>query len=332
MLIEGRGVSGRKLKIVSLFSGCGGFDIGAQRAGVEIIWANDIDPHAATAYKAIFPDVDFALDDIRNIKLFPKADILIGCYPCTGFSLAARRRWQQRKKRNLRSDSTNYLYQEFLRALKQVQPKYVFVENVRGMLTASNGWFFSQQIAGLTSIGYRIKYKRLSAADYGVPQSRQRVFIVGIKDRPGLLDYTFPQPTHGPKRVHSYTSLRDAIAGMEEWPVGKFLDYKFHGHYLTRNRKRRWNELSYTIVANERHIPLHPMGLPMTYVGKDQWKLQGNKNRRLSWQECAAIQDLPKKIAPSGSLEDKYRVVGNAVPPSIAQALIEPIVEFESAS
>ena len=323
-----RGVGG-KLTAVSLFSGCGGFDWGVHRAGVEIIFANDIDPHAAAAYKGIFPKVDFILDDICNICEFPKADILIGCYPCTGFSVASRRRWRNSGERDLRKRSDNFLYEQFLRALSQVQPKYLFVENVRGMLSAEKGWFLRQQTDGFDSLGYEVKYKLMSAAEFGVSQSRQRVFIVGVRKDIQNFEYSFPKPTHGPKESHNYMVLQDAIGDMKEWPVGEFFDYKFHGHYLTRNRKRGWQELSYTIVADCRHVPLHPIGEPMKYIKKDTWALQGKFNRRLSWGESARIQGLPENAIPSGTLDDKYRVIGNAVPPAFGTALVKPIIEFE---
>jgi DNA (cytosine-5)-methyltransferase 1 len=117
---------------------------------------------------------------------------------------------------------------------------------------------------------------------------------------------------------------------MDRWPEGEYFESSFHGHYLTRNRKRGWDESSYTIVANAHHVPLHPMGEPMRYVKMDTWELVGDENRRLSWRECAAIQGLPYNCEPSGTLIDKYRIVGNAVPPIFGEILIEPITGFEN--
>lgn len=320
-----------KLTAVSLFSGCGGFDWGARLAGINIIWANDIDPHAAAAYQALFPGVEFTLGDVRDINEFPEADILIGCYPCTGFSGAARRRWHDLEERNLKANDGNFLYREFLRALRHVQPKYLFVENVRGMITAEEGWFLAKQLGGFRRHGYKAKWALLNAANFGAAQARKRIFIVGVRQENGALDYNFPSPTHGSQCSQPHVVLRDVIWDMARWPHGEYFDYPFHGHYLTRNRKRGWDELSYTIVANAHHVPLHPMGQPMRFIRKDTWELQGENNRRLSWRECAAIQGLPPEAVPSGNLEDKYRVVGNAVPPVLGKALLEPIVRFESA-
>lgn len=321
----------RKLTAISLFSGCGGFDFGAAQAGIEFLWANDIDPVAGSAYRSIFPNVDFHVGDVCDVRSFPKADVLIGCYPCTGFSLGARRRWKDRAERDLTAIKGNFLYLEFLRVLAQSSPKYFFVENVRGMISAKQGWFFEQQLQGFRDSGYTVHHKLLYAPDYGLPQSRQRVFLVGIRnDIARDFTYQFLTPTHGPGREHPYRTLRDAIGDMPLWPTGEFLDQKFHGHYLTRNRKRGWDEQSFTIVANASHVPLHPQGSPMTFVEKDKWQLNGDANRRLSWRECARLQGLPDRIAPSGSLLDCYRVVGNAVPPPFGKALLTPVIRFEN--
>lgn len=319
-----------KLTAISLFSGCGGFDWGATQAGVKIIWANDIDRYASLAYKSIFPDIPFEYGDVRNVEKFPKADILIGCYPCTGFSIAARRRWKDREERNLLNTEGNFLYEEFLRALEQTTPKYFFVENVSGMVSALSGWFFQQQLQGFRNLGYVPITNLLRAPDFGVPQSRKRIFIVGVRnDIHEKFQYTFPTPMYGRGTNNAYVSMRAVIGGMDLWPFGEFSELPFHGHYLTRNRKREWDDVSYTIVANSSHVPLHPHGEPMRYVSKDKWILQGDFNRRLSWRECAKIQGLPDHILPEGSLNDKYRVIGNAVPPAFGKALLKPVVEFE---
>ena len=117
----------KSLKAVSLFSGCGGFDLGVKRAGVDIIWANDIDPCAASAYRSLFPNTEFVNKSIKEVLDFPEADILIGCYPCTGFSSAARRKWKERTERNLHLNDKNFLFEEFLRAIDIVKPKMIYL-------------------------------------------------------------------------------------------------------------------------------------------------------------------------------------------------------------
>lgn len=323
-----------EITAVSLFSGCGGFDWGAQQAGVKILWANDVDWAAATVYEHLFPDVDFHKADIRKIENFPKADILIGCYPCTGFSMGARRRAPgQEDARDLKSNDNNFLYQEFLRALKQVQPKYLFVENVSGMVSADDGWFLDQQIQGFDDAGYIVKKEYLVAADFGVPQQRKRLFLAGVRKdiaQQYQFEYQFPKPTHGGPGQPKYVSLRRAIGHMPAWPTGEFDESAYPGHYLTRRRKKRWDEVSYTIVANSAHVPLHPQGWQMKPAGKDKYLLQGSKNRRLSWRECAVIQGLPHEQMPADMpLTSIYRVVGNAVPPTFGNVLLRPVVDFE---
>lgn len=372
-----------KLTAVSLFSGCGGFDWGAQQAGVEILWANDIDLSAADAYQATFPLVHFHNRDIKGLPSseIPEADVLIGCYPCTGFSQASRRRGRlATSPRDLTQNKGNYLYEEFLRALTRVKPRYLFVENVEGMLSAKSGEFFDAQMRGFKEAGYRMSFAKLNASAYGVCQTRERVFIVGVR-RDIKFRYEFAPPTHVPYSVveaaeeelaeavrranvglpplrkktekcrsskwtkiwrtkdkacpeelltmERFISLEQLLMG-KCWKDDDFFHVPFHGHYLTRNRKRLWGQPSFTIVAHGHHVPLHPGGLPMVPVGKDKWALQGSFNRRLSWRECAAIQGLPESAVPSGSLSDKYRVVGNAVPPAFGKALLSPVVEFEN--
>lgn len=169
----------------------------------------------------------------------------------------------------------------------------------------------------------------LHAIDYGLPQDRKRVFIVGVRnDISEKFTYEFPHPIYGPGLL-PYHTLRDAIYDMPRYPTGEFDESPFHGHYLTRNRKKIWDAPSYTIVAHCGHVPLHPDGEPMIKIGKDEWCLQGDFNRRLSWRECARLQGLPDNIAPSGGLKDKYRVIGNAVPPIFAKTIISPIIEYE---
>lgn len=316
-----------KLTAVSLFSGCGGFDWGAQRAGVEIIWANDINPHAAAAYRALFPDVEFVEDDIQNIAHFPRADILIGCYPCTGYSLGARRRWGNMEARDLRANETNFLYWQFLRVLSRVRPRFAFIENVGGMTSADAGFFLEEQMFHFRRLRYDATYARLNARDFGAAQTRERLFIVLTSYDMRPYRYEFPRPTHGTPEGQPLVTLQDVISGMEEWPEGEYCESPFHGHFLTRNRKRGWAEQSFTIVAHWDHVPLHPMGEPMVNIGTDAWALQGDVNRRLSWRECVAIQGLPDRLAPTGTLQHRYRVVGNAVPPAFGEALLRPIVE-----
>ncbi|MCL4295579.1 MAG: DNA (cytosine-5-)-methyltransferase [Anaerolineae bacterium] len=314
---------------VSLFSGCGGFDMGAKKAGVKILWANDINPHAAATYQKYLPEVEFHLGNIKDFdkKQLPEADLLIGCYPCQGFSAAAWRRWRERDKRDLFENLDNFLFLEFVNAIPYVKPKFVFIENVRGLKSSAGGWFFQAQKEALEAAGFIVFSEKLNIKNFGVPQSRERIFIVGVhKDT--AYRYSFPELTHGPDRQIPYRSQQDVIGELPEWPVGEFQTKPFHGHYLTRNRKKSWESYSYTIVAHSHHVPLHPMGEPMAKVGKDHWELRGTANRRLSWRECALLQSFSGDFEPDGPLAAKYAQIGNAVPPLMGELVTRPAAQF----
>ena len=125
--------------------------------------------------------------------------------------------------------------------------------------------------------------------------------------------------------------MQNVLHGIKTNVETEVCNNPFHGHYLTRNRKRSWNDPSYTIVATDSHIPLHPSGKPMIKVGKDHWALQGDLNRRLSWRECAVIQGFPiDRLNFDSPLTQKYKVIGNAVPPHFGYAIVKPVVEYEN--
>src|SRR5882724_8853376 len=313
---------------VSMFSGCGGFDRGVSKLGVRILWANDNNRYAASTYQKYFPDVDFNFGDIRSIDKhqMPEADILIGCYPCQGFSNAAWRRWGDRESRDLLKNEDNYLFLQFADAIPHVKPKFVFIENVPGLESSAKGYFFQAQKAALDEAGFDIYPARINVKDYGVAQSRERIFIVGVHKSLKYV-YQFPEPTHGPS-MYPYSSQWDVIRHLPEWPMGEYATGKFHGHYLTRNRKRPWEDCSYTVVAYHDHVTLHPMGEPMKRISRDHWELQGTHNRRLSWRECALLQSFDDDFEPIGTLRAKYAQIGNAVPPLMAETIVRPVIQY----
>ena len=215
---------------VSLFSGCGGTDIGIQASGFDIAFANDVWPVATNLYRANLPDIDVKSGDVREIKHFPNADLLIGCYPCQGYSQGGTRN---------PATSLNYLYREFDRALRQVKPKAFIVENVAGMAHANNRPLLNNQLVRFRLAGYTVSYKVLDAKDYGLAQTRRRLFIVGVKSALGAR-YEFPEPTHGPGSGHLYTSQQDVIGHMEEWPEGQYCPEPLHWYYMSRRRRHDW--------------------------------------------------------------------------------------------
>lgn len=302
---------------VSLFSGCGGSDAGLAAAGFRVIMANDILSYAKDVYEANHAETDYRLGDVTEITTFPDAELLVGCYPCQGFSQGGVRE---------PSRKINRLYLEFGRALRAIKPKAFIVENVSGMVRQNFRHLLKNQLRLFRHAGYKVDAEVLNAADFGVPQDRKRIFIVGIRKDIGV-DFVFPEPSHGPGRSSQFVTIRDAIGDMPEWPVGEFYDRAFHWYYMSRDRRRDWDQASKTIVANARHMPLHPMSPAMEKLEHNVWQFADERPaRRFSYREAARIQGFSRKFVfpdtrAGASLDMRYTVVGNAVPPPLFQAV-----------
>jgi DNA (cytosine-5)-methyltransferase 1 len=304
------------MQTVSLFSGCGGSDAGVINAGFDVLMANDILPYAKDVYLANHPATDYVLGDVTKIEHFPAAQLLVGCYPCQGFSQGGVRD---------PSRKINNLYLEFARALNQIRPKAFIVENVSGMVRKNFAHLLEDQFKVFTEVGYAVKYQVLNAADYGVAQQRKRIFIVGIRKDLGV-EYHFPAPTHGEGRAQPHTTIRQAIGDLPEWPTGEFYDLDFHWYYLSRNRRQGWEDTSKTIVANPRHMPLHPMSPALKKLEHNVWQFETEERaRRFSYREAARLQgfatDFTFPNTVLGSLNMRYKVAGNAVPPPLFEAV-----------
>jgi DNA (cytosine-5)-methyltransferase 1 len=301
---------------VSLFSGCGGSDAGVIAAGFNVVMANDKLTYARDVYLANHPATEYVVGDVKKVIEFPRAELLVGCYPCQGFSQGGVRD---------PSRKINTLYLEFARALRNIRPKAFIVENVSGMVRQNFRHLLDDQFKVFSEVGYKVKAEVLNAADFGVAQERRRIFIVGIRDDFDI-DFTFPQATHGPGRTNEHVTIRDVIADLPEWPEGEFYDQEFHWYYLSRDRRRDWDAISKTIVANPRHMPLHPMSPMLVKHAPDEWRFQNDgRARRFSYREAARIQGFSRDFnfpdTPAGSLGMRYTVVGNAVPPPLFEAV-----------
>lgn len=302
---------------VSLFSGCGGSDEGVIKAGFDVAMANDILPYARDVYLANHPSTDYVLGSVSKITSFPNAELLIGCYPCQGFSQGGVRD---------PSRKINKLYLEFARALNLIRPKAFIVENVSGMVRANFYHLLEDQFRVFQEAGYRVKAEVLNAAEYGVSQERKRVFIVGIREDLGI-EYEFPIPTHGPRAGQPYVTLAETLRYMRHWPSeDEYYTRDFHWYYMSRDRYRNWNEVSRTIVANPRHMPLHPVSPKMIKHNHNDWRFELDAPaRRFTFREAARVQGFSKSFifpeTTSASLDMKYKVVGNAVPPPLFAAV-----------
>jgi len=178
----------KKYRVAGLFSGCGGLDLGFIKSGFEVVWANDFNPDAVETYKTNISD-HIVCGDITKIPssdVPDDIDVLLGGFPCQGFSVA-------NTKRNM-GDQRNFLYKELMRLVKDKKPKFFVGENVKGLLSMEKGQVIEMIVNDFKSLGYDVNYKLLRASDFGVPQHRERVIIIG--NRLGL-DNPYPEITHG---------------------------------------------------------------------------------------------------------------------------------------
>jgi DNA (cytosine-5)-methyltransferase 1 len=308
------------IKTISLFSGCGGSDFALTEMGFDIALANDIWEPACLTYRDNIPNARIECGDIGDIQNFPSADLLVGCYPCQGFTQGGRRDW---------GESVNFLYQQFDRVLRKTKPMAFVVENVNGMTFGQNQKLLSNQLCRYRLAGYRVKWQVLNAQDFGVAQSRRRVFIVGIRSDLSF-EYEFPKPTHGPVAKRPMVSQREVLKGLPQWPSGEFNEEPFHWYYLSRNRRRDWDDPSPCIVGHWRHVPLHPSSPPLRRVNTDEWifKKKG-RARRFSYGECAALQGFDRGfLLKRGSVRDRFQMIGNAVPPPLFKAVVSTLHEL----
>lgn len=342
------------MRAISLFSGCGGIDFALRSLGVDTVFANDIIPEAGETIRRYFPETDFVLEDVRRLSTFPSADIVTGGYPCQSFSMGGNRKPE--------SDPRTYLFREFARVVDTVRPRFFVAENVSGLKSVQDGRWLKLQIETFNSIGgcgYNIAMAELNARDYGVPQRRKRVVIVGVRKDLGL-HYHFPKATHGrPDKAAKegllpWISHGEAIRHLPLSAPGEYYERphdpegNFSWYYMSRNRKAKWTDPSFAIVANFRHITLHPASPTMRLIWSnlaDGWKQKWDfseeyehlsfdpslpvleRPRRLSWREAALIQTFPDGFEPAGKLEKKFEQIGNAVPPRMMAAVLSRIVD-----
>lgn len=326
---------------VSLFSGCGGSDAGVIRAGFDVVMANDILPYAKDVYLANLPETDYHLGTVREITSFPSADLLVGCYPCQGFSQGGAREADRQ---------VNTLYLEFARALTSIEPKAFIAENVSGLRRSTYRHLLEDQLAKFSSAGkhgYNVYWMQLNAHDFGVAQERKRLVIVGIR-KDLQAKFEFPKPTHGPESAQDYCTIREALNGLPDWPEGEFCTDPFHWYYLSRNRRRDWSEISKTIVSHMRHMPLHPSSPSLIRIHTDKWVFENDAPaRRFSYREAARLQgftpvytkhgmdmEFPETVESGKSylaynlLRHRYKVVGNAVPPPMFEAVAKALPDI----
>lgn len=299
------------MRVVSLFAGVGGMDLGFIMAGHKIVWANDNYFDAVETYKKNIGE-HIVYGDIKNIPSdrIPDCDIVIGGFPCQGYSVA-------NMKRNIR-DSRNMLYLEMLRIVRDKKPKFFLAENVKGILSLGKGKVINSIISDFQKIGYEVKHCYLSAADYGVPQKRERVFILGTR-RDLKISIKFPPiPTHtDPVTLFSnglkpWVSVGEALKGIPEPEEAPNLP----NHTCSKYKLRFNNYLGHRWVEPDRPAPTITARGDMR-GGVVVIHHPGN-HRRMTARELAAVQSFSLNFAFCGSRTSAYRQIANAVPPVLA--------------
>lgn len=233
-----------KYTLISLFSGAGGMDLGFKQAGFEILWANDFDEDASITYKNNIGN-HIVLGDICKIsssEIPDNPDVIIGGFPCQGFSVA-------NTNRNM-GDERNFLYKEMLRIIKDKQPKIFVAENVKGLLSMEKGQVIEMIKKDFEKIGYDVDYKVLNAAEYGVPQARERVIIMG--NRIGVKNI-FPEKTHTDKDNGQQTLFGDNLKPFvtTEEAIGFLSAVKITNNELKVNGRKIHNHIASTNVSDK---------------------------------------------------------------------------------
>ena len=315
-----------KIKVVSLFSGSGGLDLGFLGTGkFKIVFANDFNKQACETYRLNIGD-HIVCEDITNVKDVMKGDVMVGGPPCQGFSTA-------NPSRSF-DDPRNQMFKEYARLLEEVKPKLFLLENVSGMVTMQKGKVFELIKKELTAVGYTLYSKLLNAKDFGVPQSRRRIIIIGVRNDIKA-PFEFPASTHDEDTYNTVGSALFDNPVNEDNPnhlIGKLTPLNFerlthipeggsmkncppelqNNSDLNRSMRRlSRTKISHTIVHNNCDHYYHP-----------------TENRRITIREMARIQGYEDDYIFLGSKSEQSRQIGNSVPVGLSKALAKAIYSF----
>lgn len=352
----------RKYRLIDLFSGCGGITQGFYQTGkIDVVGAIDFDKMACTTYKYNFPNATVLCGDIKEIKTedtgFKDIDIIVGGPPCQGFSA-------ENRHQKLEDDPRNKLFFEFLRFVKDLNPKAIMIENVKQILTKNNGFAKNKIIELLSDMGYNVHYKLLDASDYGVPQNRIRAVFVGI--RTDISNFNFDDILK--QKVETKTTVKDALEDLyhlekykendndifqiQKIKSNKYLDKLHNESNIIYNHK-----MQYQNIDVQKRVSFVPQGgnwkdVPEEYFPSHRDNRQSNYLRRLNEKsqsitidtghdvyyhplynrvptvrESARIQSFPDRFIFIGTRSEQLRQVGNAVPPMLANSVANMILE-----
>ena len=317
------------MKIISLFSGCGGLDLGFERAGFEISIANEYDPTIWDTYKINHPFTKLIEGDIRSLKEddFPDdIDGIIGGPPCQSWSEAGALRGI--------NDARGKLFYDYIRILKSKQPKFFLAENVSGMLANRHSEAVNNIIAMFKDCGYDVSINLVNAKDYGVPQERRRVFYIGFRSDLGIhFEFPIGSTADDKKKL----TLRDVIWDLQftAVPAGarnyhnlqainnnEYFTGAYSTIFMSRNRVKGWDEQAFTVQASGRQCQLHPQAPKMIFIEQNKREFVKSKEhlyRRMTIREIARIQGFPDDFKfIYNYTDDAYKMIGNAVPVNLA--------------
>ena len=330
-----------KYKIVDLFSGAGGLELGFEQAGYEVVFSTDFDEYCEKVHLKNRPNIPFLRTDIYDLdentlrKYVPgEIDVLVGGPPCQGFSTIGKRISSDPNKRH-QADPRNNLFREYIRILKCLQPKFFLMENVEGLLTRDKGTIFEEIKKTFAETGYEFNYVILNAADYGVPQIRNRVFFygnrMGVRMSPPLA--TFSEnganswktvgeaigdlASKGPEDALNHVPLKHGEINIRRYQLipegGRLPEQDLPPELYRKNfgntfKRLHRNKPSLTMVPGHNAFPIHP------------WL-----DRSLTVREAARIQTFPDDYEFVGPRDKQCMQVGNAVPPVLAKAWAEQI-------
>jgi DNA (cytosine-5)-methyltransferase 1 len=345
---------------IEIFSGAGGMSLGATMAGIDVRIAIEKDSFAAETFASNHKSTTVVVDDIKNIKEFSfernnKKVVLFGGPPCQGFS-------NSNQKTRSKDNPKNWLFKEFMRCVKLIAPDWVVIENVRGLMNIEKGFFLESICKDLNKLGYTVNYKILNAVDFGVPQKRERIFIVGSLHG---IAFDFPTPTN----IKPVT-VAEAILDLPELKNGDMIevleyrknnksDYtkimrqgtkKIYQNFVTKNadliverykhipQGGNWKNIPNELMSNYKdHTRCHH-GIyrrlnenePSVVIGnfRKNMLIHPIQNRGLSIREAARLQSFPDSYQFVGPLIHIQQQVGDAVPPLLAKAIFDKIIEL----
>lgn len=328
-----------KMQVISLFSGCGGLDLGFEKAGFDIPVANEFDSTIYETFKVNHPKTKLIEGDIRKISEddFPKEiDGIIGGPPCQSWSEAGALRGIE--------DQRGQLFYDYIRVLRKTQPKFFLAENVSGMLANRHSSAVQNILSLFDECGYDVTMTLVNAKDYGVAQERKRVFYIGFR-KDLKVDFKFPEGST--KDDDKKITLRDIIWDLQFTvvPAGERNTHNpeainnneyFTGAYspifMSRNRVKSWDEQAFTVQASGRQCQLHPQAPKMVKFGKNDCRFVEGKEslyRRMSIREVARVQGFPDDFKfIYHSTNDAYKMIGNAVPVNLAYEIAQQIKTY----